>query len=288
MRIAPLVLIAACALAQNYVDHPAVTSYAGSRILTQHQVEFDEYALAVKLAAHEERLKLEGRVTRTQYRNPTGRSLLEIYRNYEGAFQQAGAKIIFTCQPEQCSSWPLYREQKLTNMGNQGFRALVARFVHAGRETHTVVAVSSQVHWVHVVESKPMDFGLVSVDAKVMEDTLGRDGRISLHNILFDTGQSVIRPESQSAIAEIGKLLTGKPDLNLEIVGHTDDTGTEEGNLLLSAARAKSVVSELVRSFKVSVNRLKARGAGQTAPLAANSTVEGRAKNRRVELVAQK
>ncbi len=120
------------------------------------------------------------------------------------------------------------------------------------------------------------------------EDTLGRDGRISLHNILFDSGQSIIRPESQSAIAEIGKLLAGKPDLSLEIVGHTDDTGTEEGNLLLSAARAKSVVGELVRSFKVSANRLKARGAGQTTPLAANSTVEGRAKNRRVELVAQK
>ncbi len=288
MKIALLSLLVCSAMAQNETDHPAVTSYAGSRILTHRQVEFDEYPMAIKLAAHEERLKLEGRVTRIQYRNPTGRSLLEIFRNYEAAFQQAGAKVLFTCEPAQCSSWPLYREQKLTNMGNQGFRGLVARFVHAGRETHVALAVSSQIHWIHIVESKPMDTGLVFVDAKAMEEAIGRDGRISLNSILFDTGQATIRPESQSTVAEIAKLLMNKPDLNLDIVGHTDDTGTEQGNLLLSAARAKSVVGELVSSFKISVNRLRSRGAGQAAPVAPNTSGEGRAKNRRVELIAQK
>ncbi|MBL8173708.1 MAG: OmpA family protein [Bryobacterales bacterium] len=279
-------LLAMAALAN--ADHPAVTSYPGSRILIHRQVEFDEYPLALDLSGRKERLHLEGRVTRIQYRNPAGRSALEIYRNYEGAFRAVHAKLLFTCKLEQCRSWPLYHEQKLINMGSQSYHAFVARFVHAGRETHAVVAVSQPITWVHIIEAKPMDFGLVAVDARAMQETLGRNGRISLHNIQFDTGQSAILPQSRNTIAEIAKLLTSTPTLNLDIVGHTDDTGTEEGNLLLSTARAKSVVSELVTSFKISASRLRGRGAGQSSPLDSNQSVEGRAKNRRVELVVSK
>ena len=283
-----LVWTVLCAVAQSEVDHPAITSYPGSRILVHRQLEFEEYPLTLSLHAGGERITLEGRVTRIQYRNPTGRSALEIFRNYQGALQQAGAKTLFTCNPDQCSAWPLYREQKLKNMGNQGCHGIVARFVHANRETHAVVAVSAAVHWIHIMETKPLDSGLVTVDAKVMEESLGRDGRISLHSILFQTGLAAIKPESGGTIAEIAKLLTNKPELNLDIVGHTDDTGTADGNLKLSAERAKAVVSELVRSFRIPIGRLRPRGAGQSSPVAPNSSDDGRAKNRRVELVAQK
>lgn len=288
-RLLLVVLPVLCAMGQTGVDHPAISSYPGSRIRIHRQLEFEPYDLVLSLTGGgpEKRTTLEGRVTRIQYRNPDGRSAIEIFRNYEEALQKAGAKILFSCQPAQSSAWPLYREQKLINMGSKGFHGLVARFLHANRETHAVIAVSPTIHWIHIIESKAMETGLVFVDARMMEETIGREGRISLYSILFETGMSAIKPESRSTVAEIAKLLGNRPELNLDIVGHTDDTGTEDGNLRLSAERAKAVVTELVQSFRIPISRLRSRGAGQSTPVAPNSSDAGRAKNRRVELVAR-
>ncbi len=284
-----LPLTAGCLMAQPGQDHPAITSYPGSVIRIHRQLEFEPYDLATQAVGGGpwQRVTLEGRVTRIQYRNPQGRSALEIFRNYQEALQTAKAKVLFACELNRCANWPVYREQKMINMGSQGYYAVAARFVHANRETHAVIAVSPQIHWIHIIETKAMESGLVVVDARMMEETIGRDGRISLNSILFDTGLATIKPESRSTIAEIAKLLTNKANLNLDIVGHTDDTGTVTGNLKLSADRAKSVVTELAESFGIPISRLRSRGAGQTAPVAPNSNEEGRSKNRRVELVAR-
>jgi outer membrane protein OmpA-like peptidoglycan-associated protein len=269
-------------------DHPAVSSYPGSAIRIHRQLEFEPYELAVTPApgtAQHRRIPLEGKVTRIQYGNPTGRSAFEIFRNYEDALRKAGATTLFRCEPKTCGNWPVYREQRMINMGNQGYYALIARFEHNQRETHAVLAVSPGIHWIHIIESKEMEGGLVAVDAKAMAGTLQREGRISLYSILFDTGSAVMRPESQPAVAEIAKVLTGDPKLSLEIVGHTDNTGTPAGNEKLSAARAQAVVTQLVQVHGIAPARLKARGAGQSEPIAPNTTDEGRQKNRRVELV---
>jgi OOP family OmpA-OmpF porin len=84
---------------------------------------------------------------------------------------------------------------------------------------------------------------------------------------------------------EIAKLLQEKPEL--KIVGHTDNKGTPEYNLDLSSRRAANVVVALTGSYGIAADRLTSEGAGLTQPIASNDTEEGRAKNRRVELVAQ-
>jgi OOP family OmpA-OmpF porin len=86
---------------------------------------------------------------------------------------------------------------------------------------------------------------------------------------------------------EIAKLLQEKPELKLKIVGRTDNKGTPEYNLDLSSRRAANVVVALTGSYGIAADRLTSGGAGLTQPIASNDTEEGRAKNRRVELVAQ-
>jgi outer membrane protein OmpA-like peptidoglycan-associated protein len=110
---------------------------------------------------------------------------------------------------------------------------------------------------------------------------------VEVPGILFDTGKATLRPESDAALAECAKLLAQSPALKVYVVGHTDNQGGLASNLALSAARADAVVKALVGRFKVAAARLAPYGAGPYAPVAANTTDDGRARNRRVELVAQ-
>ena len=82
-------------------------------------------------------------------------------------------------------------------------------------------------------------------------------------------------------------LLTSQPDLRLYVTGHTDSTGGFDHNMQLSAARAASVVDALVTTYGIDVSRLAPAGLGPTSPVASNDTEDGKAKNRRVELVRQ-
>jgi len=110
------------------------------------------------------------------------------------------------------------------------------------------------------------------------------DGKIITYAITFDIGKANIKPESMTEINRIAQLMKDNSDLKFEVQGHTDNTGTVAGNQKLSEQRAQAIVNKLVE-MGIAANRLSAKGMGQSAPLADNSTDEGRAKNRRVEFV---
>jgi OmpA-OmpF porin, OOP family len=120
---------------------------------------------------------------------------------------------------------------------------------------------------------------------KTMRDQLAQDGRIVTHGILFDSGSAVIKAESYKTLADLGELLKGDPGLRLSIEGHTDSQGADDANLALSLQRAQSVKDYLGSAFGVAADRLEVKGLGETKPLGTNDTAEGRANNRRVELV---
>ncbi|HSQ77103.1 MAG TPA: OmpA family protein, partial [Bacteroidota bacterium] len=96
-----------------------------------------------------------------------------------------------------------------------------------------------------------------------------------------------LKPESEMAIGEVGKLLKAEASLKLYVVGHTDNAGGLESNMKLSHDRAEAVVQALVKNHGIVASRLKSFGAGPYAPVASNDTEGGKAKNRRVELVKQ-
>lgn len=127
----------------------------------------------------------------------------------------------------------------------------------------------------------------VAQSEKTIYDELASKGRWSTQGILFDTGRSDIKPESAPTLKLIAATLKQHADLKLEIQGHTDNVGKADANLKLSDARAAAVKAALVRDFGVPDAQLTTRGYGDTKPLADNKTAEGRANNRRVELVKQ-
>ena len=103
--------------------------------------------------------------------------------------------------------------------------------------------------------------------------------------IQFDERKATIRPDSSKVLSQIGEVLKSTPGLRLEIQGHTDNEGTPAENLKLSEQRAAAVKAYLVQKLGIAAERLTTAGFGATKPIADSGTDEGRAKNRRVELV---
>ncbi|MCP4385778.1 MAG: DUF2092 domain-containing protein [Hyphomicrobiales bacterium] len=131
----------------------------------------------------------------------------------------------------------------------------------------------------------------IAQETMVMEDTitigdrLTRDGRVAIYGIYFDSDKADLKPESDPVLDAIGQLLADNPDLELAIIGHTDITGPHEHNLDLSKIRANAVVNAIVGRHGIERGRLYPAGAGFLVPIARNNTEEGKALNRRVELV---
>jgi OOP family OmpA-OmpF porin len=125
----------------------------------------------------------------------------------------------------------------------------------------------------------------VAFTARDLADALAKTGSVTLHNILFDTGKATIKAESRVPLDAVIELLKGDAALELEIQGHTDNTGTKDGNLKLSKDRADAVKAYLVQKGGIAAGRLTTAGLGDTQPVADNGTEEGRAQNRRVVLV---
>ncbi len=139
----------------------------------------------------------------------------------------------------------------------------------------------------HVIEVKPIQQGLVTVDAASLGNDIARTGHVAVYGILFDTDKAVLKPESDPALKEVAKLLQQDAALKLHVVGHTDNQGGTAHNMDLSRQRAESVLKALTTQYKVAPARLDAQGVGPYAPVAPNDAEEGRARNRRVELVKQ-
>jgi outer membrane protein OmpA-like peptidoglycan-associated protein len=276
----------------NSQDHPLISRYPGQTIRAYDVKEFDQYNLVLSVnrtGAPEKIDKLEGKVTRITYRNPAGRSTAEIFRNFEDALKAAGAQIFFSCAGRDCGT-PI-RWTPVNGIRDMGGliqnRYAAAKVKKAGAETFVSVFVGGQSTQVDVIEPKPVETGLVTVNADAMAAGIDAEGHIAIYSILFDTGRSTLKPESRAVIAEIAKLLNNRPTLKLFVVGHTDGSGGLESNMKLSRDRAAAVTQSLTSDHGIAAARLSAQGVGPLSPVASNGTEEGRAKNRRVDLVAQ-
>jgi OOP family OmpA-OmpF porin len=135
------------------------------------------------------------------------------------------------------------------------------------------------------IEPKAREKKMVTVTADEMAQALAAEGRISLYGIYFDFNKSAVKPESAPTLEQIAALLKAQPKLALDVVGHTDNVGGADYNRKLSQRRADAVVAALVEGYAIDDSRLTPGGAGMDKPVADNGSEEGRAKNRRVELV---
>ena len=163
-------------------------------------------------------------------------------------------------------------EKRIANIPNGGFQRgrTLALYLQGRDDEKNAVYVTR----IRVAESN-----------KDIYDELSASGRWTTQGILFETGKSNLKPESTPTLKAIAAALKGHPDLKVEIQGHTDNVGSAASNLMLSQARAEAVKAALESDYAVSGDQLTAKGFGDTKPVTKNTTPEGRANNRRVEIV---
>jgi len=292
-------------------DHPMISRYDGSEIINYKQDTFNDYALFTKKAGasgglennKDSTIPLEGRVTWITYRNPADRTTLEVFRNYEDALSDAGFEVLFKCKNAECggrnfSHSMTDRAGSYTSIGESynDMRYLAAKLPREEGDVYVALYVAYAdvgggpdfkrvLTQLQVIEAEAMQENMVVVDADAMAKGIGEEGRIALYGILFDYDSAKIKPESRPTLEQIAALLNNNPELELVIVGHTDNQGGLEYNMDLSKRRATAVRAALVRDYGIAGKRLSAWGVGYLSPVASNRSDAGRAKNRRVELV---
>jgi OOP family OmpA-OmpF porin len=273
-------------------DHPLIKPYPGSRGGITAEREFDEYELItgpIKDGKLTQSQHLEGKVTELQYSIPDGRTVLEVYRNYEAALKQAGFEVLFACKGAECGSGRAQVKGLETILvWGEMPRVLSAKLSRPEGDAYVALHIPNTSKVIlNIVEVKPMETGMVAVNAAALASDIGKAGHVAVYGIYFDTGKADIKPESEPVLQEIAKLLKEDAALKLHVVGHTDNVGALAMNLELSKRRAAAVMQALTSQHGVAAARLNAEGVGPLAPVASNDSEGGRAKNRRVELVKQ-
>jgi OOP family OmpA-OmpF porin len=243
--------------AKDCQDHPLI-SRMNNYYISSCEKSFNSFEFYVKDGTK----TLEGDRTRIQYYLREGKqqpSFLQIRRNYINAVKNIGGVALY--DDDRRGTF------KVTKGGKEAWISLEA--FNEGRNYDLVI-----------LELAPMT---QEVTADAMYSALNKDGFMALY-INFDTGKSNIKPESMAIIEQIAALLKAHSELKVSIEGHTDNVGTPQSNKTLSTQRAKSVMNAVVQKG-VAATRLTALGWGQEKPVADNRSEDGKAKNRRVEIV---
>ena len=305
----------------NAKDPAGLPRYAESVIFGYQFADFDETSLPLGKASlkdgqrgFEKAQRAEGKRTRALYLAPEGRSSLEVMRNYSEALTKAGYTTLFECARESCGNdieKALYFNNKQNKIQGKQIseyafsmdvvdqRLLVAELKQGGASSYVIVlaAVSGNAAesgiknrvtvYVEQIQAGKMESRMAVVKSSEIQQAMNRDGKVAIYGVLFDTDKSEIKPESAPQLEEMGRYLQQNPAVAVYVVGHTDNQGKLDYNLSLSQRRADAVVNALVTTHKIARNRLVGKGVAGLAPVASNQAEEGRAKNRRVELVLQ-
>jgi OmpA-OmpF porin, OOP family len=245
--------------AEGCKDSPIITRMPGSTIHSCENKEYEQMKMPVgknKDGEVTEKM-LEGEFHSWDYGTREGVSEIQVFRNFETALKQAGMKIVYEDSPGTITANKGDTWYWLQNSGSYYYQTLL-----------TVKSMQQEV----------------TADASSIADELSKSGHIALYGIHFETANATILPDSETVLAEVAKMLQQNPDVKVSIEGHTDNVGSAAANQTLSEKRAQAVVAWL-SSHGIEGSRLKATGWGASKPVDDNATEDGRAKNRRVELV---
>lgn len=262
----PLILAAVAAAqpprpdAKGCQDPPILSRLTGCFIASCQTREYNIHKMPI--GKPNKFQDVEGAYQTLRYICPAGTSGIQTFRNAENALRAKGYQIVYTDN---------YQNVRFTLTARQGPQWVT---VYSSGVEYTVTAVKQQA-----LEQK-----MVAANADGWSEQINQTGRASIYGINFDTGKAAIRPDSADVLNELLALLQKQPDWVLLVAGHTDNVGTDAVNIPLSRQRAEAVVAWLVAKG-VDRSRLIPAGFGSKRPLGENDTEDGRAKNRRVDLV---
>jgi OOP family OmpA-OmpF porin len=247
--------------AEGCKDSPLITRFPGSLIHSCENKEYEQadFPLGHDKDGNELKKHVEGEFHYWDIGTREGTSEIQVFRNFQTAIKNGGFTIDFANSPGQI-------------VGHKG-------------GTWIFIDNRGDFYYQTIVAEKAMQQE-VTADASSLSDEINKSGHVAVYGIHFDTGKAAILPDSENILGEIVKLLQQNADLKLRVEGHTDNQGNAAANQALSEKRAQAVVSWLT-AHGIPVARLSAKGLGQMKPIADNSSEDGRAKNRRVELVKQ-
>ena len=245
--------------AEGCKDSPIITRMPGSTIHSCENKEYEQVKMPVAKNKDGEVTEktLEGEFHSWDYGTREGVSEIQVFRNFETALKQAGMKIVYEDSPATITANKGDTWYWLQNSGSYYYQTLL-----------TVKSMQQEV----------------MADASSIADELSKSGHIALYGIHFETAKATILPDSETVLAEVAKMLQQNSDVKVSIEGHTDNVGSAAANQTLSEKRAQAVVAWL-SSHGIEGSRLQAKGWGASKPVDDNATEDGRAKNRRVELV---
>lgn len=292
-------------------DHALLRRYEGSMLYMAGGENMGQ-ARIVDLEGGKPALRqVEGKVANRFYWGPQGRSALEVHRNFQQALSAAGFRILYACETDQCekakvqrlvqelpreANWKSFdpHVSSIFNSANQP-RFHLLSMVKAGPGGNTYVQVALSDHneyqrvrqFVQIIEPATLEGGKVTVDTRAIQEGLQRDGKVALYGVTFDSNKAVIREQSAEQLEQMAQALKDSPAMKVFIVGHTDDQGEFEANIALSHKRAQAVAEALAGKYGIAASRMVPRGVANLAPVASNASDEGRARNRRVELVVR-
>ncbi len=292
-------------------DYPLVSRFEGSIIEYYKETKWDSYKLPVyedniTEPNYKKPIELEGKIIRIQYSVSSDNNPAYVMKNFEKAFKSNNYKILLEGKPGNgIEEGPagfngdFYGSQKGLNLnkfryayeptGDGDKAIIIAKTNSNGKAIYIVEVIGGFANTTlitqDIIEVEEAETGKVTTVA--INKAITSNGHIAIYDIHFDTGKSEIKSESKNALQNIAKYLNADSDKKYIIVGHTDNVGDFEANLKLSKERADAVKNELVSKYSVKAEQLIAYGDGQTAPVTTNATKEGRAKNRRVEIVEE-
>lgn len=247
-------------------DHSLFNRIPGYKIEAYEEREFEVYD---KFADNKgNNTSVEGHYYYVSYYVKKGEkpaTEAQVLRNFTNAVTQIGGSIIYQSRTD--AYMKIHKDDRVT-------------WVRVRSKNR------GEGYQLWIVEQAAMKQDIVA-DAKSMAQDISATGRVALYGIYFDFDKAEVKPESDPTLKEIAKLLSQNTQLKLYVVGHTDNVGEYTYNIQLSQARADAVVRILVSKYGVDGSRLTAIGVGPAAPVATNDTEDGKAKNRRVELVKQ-
>ena len=276
---------------QDCKDHPLFTRMTNYELYGCATTDFDAVDFPRQELKEwgnpEDYTTVEGKIYAVSYQLKEGATMvssLQIVRNFQNAVTKSGGTVIGDYDEKIYPSLPETATKYLAESpGGATFN----------RYTTMTLAKGGSEFWVYVCASEEyQDYMLLIVEKQAMkqevsvnelEKQLIKDGFLTYY-INFDTGRATVKPESVGSIDQIAGLLKAAPTLKVSIEGHTDNIGMAESNKKLSEDRAKAVMAAVVAEG-IASDRLSSMGRGQDHPVADNRKEEGRALNRRVEVV---
>ena len=250
------------------------------------QREFDEIYFPVNTTG--KLVKVGGRVFKSDLTNTENSEWSKVYvlKSYDEAIKAVGGVKLFEGKftPKQVK----FMKENAEYLGEEGSLDFYNNKIHSyviRRRDGDDIYIQLDVKYgaVQILQKEAFKQTITILKAEQVEKELKEKGKVVLY-INFDTDKTKLKPEGKAGILEVATVLKNNPTLKLTVQGYTDNVGSEGHNQKLSENRAQAVVDELV-TLGIEVSRLTAKGFGWQNPIADNTTPEGRAKNRRVELI---